>query len=267
MSNLKDFEKFTDVEKKRQLNQLYHNDNKSWEQIATDMGTYPNKIRRLATKLGIKSKTQSEAQVASLATGRREHPTAGKQRTEETKIKISESQAKIWENLTKQERQTRSDTTRKQYNAMTPQQRKNFLNKAAEGLKLASKEGSKLEKYLYAELKSLGWNVQMHREQQFVNEKLHIDLFVPSLNISIEIDGPAHFEAIWGTKTLRQKQNSDRQKNGLILGAGGCLVRVKYSKETSDKRKRDILAAIVDILTSIKDKYPSKNSRYFEIGE
>lgn len=267
MNSLKTFEKLPDDKKVEVLTDLYSVKNMSWEQIATEMGTYANKIRRLATKLGVKSKTQSEAQVNSLKTGRREHPTAGKERTEATKLKISNSQAKVWDDLSPVDRQKRAETTRQQYLAMTPNQKQNFLKKAAEGLRKASKEGSKLEKYLFEELKALGWNVQMHREQSFVNERLHIDLFLPALNLSIEVDGPAHFDPIWGQKTLMQKQKSDTQKNGLILGAGGCLIRIKHSKEASDKKKRDIVEALKNILDSVKAKYPSKNNRYFEIEE
>ena len=267
MKDLKTFEALPEAKQIATLKDLYCVKNMSWEQIATDMGTYANKVRRLATKLGIKSKTQSEAQVNSLKTGRREHPTAGKERSDATKIKISNSQAKVWDELSQTERDKRSETTRQQYLGMTPNQKQNFLRKAAEGLRRASKEGSKLEKHLFEELKALGWHVQMHREQSFVNERLHIDLFVPALNLSIEVDGPAHFDPIWGQKTLMQKQKSDTQKNGLILGAGGCLIRIKHSKEASDKKKRDIVEAVQNILESVKTKYPSKNNRYFEIEE
>ncbi len=264
MTNLKQFERLDDAGKKAALEKLYNAQNKSWEQIAADMGTYANKIRRLAVKLGIKSKTQSEAQSNSLKTGRRIHPTAGKERSEDTKLKISESQAKAWENLTPQEREERAELTRQQYNGMTPKQKINFLNKATEGRILASKEGSKLEKYLFKMLKTK-YPVQMHKEQHFVNERLHIDLYISKLNISIEVDGPSHFAPIWGEENLKKKKKSDREKNGLILGAGGCLIRIKHDKEVSEKRKRDIYENLLDVITRIEKKYPDKNNRFFEI--
>ena len=80
---------FTDLETVRlaYYEKHYYEDKKSWKEIAELLGTYPNRVRRDATKLGIESRTKSDAQKIALSEGKAEHPTAGKKQSEETKMK------------------------------------------------------------------------------------------------------------------------------------------------------------------------------------
>ena len=68
---------------------LYNEDNHSTYEIAKRMKTYPNKIRRTLIKHGYELKNKSEAQKVALEKGRSSHPTMGKTRSREEKIKIS----------------------------------------------------------------------------------------------------------------------------------------------------------------------------------
>ena len=94
---------FTDFDAVRlaYYNKHYHEDNKSWKEIADMLGTYPNRVRRDAKKLGVVSRNKSDAQKVALSEGKVCHPTAGKKQSEETKLKISESQGKIWDEMFK----------------------------------------------------------------------------------------------------------------------------------------------------------------------
>ena len=83
---------------------MYENKNKSTYEIAKEFDTYPNKIRRILIKNGCEMKDKSAAQKNALKQGVASHPTKGKKRSEKTKLKISESQAKVWENLSEEER-------------------------------------------------------------------------------------------------------------------------------------------------------------------
>ena len=100
-----------------------------------------------------------------------------------------------------------------------------------------------------------------------LNERLHIDLFLPDMATAIEVDGPSHFEPVWGEEALLRTQKADQQKTGLLLSNGFVLIRVKQQKGLSEKYKREILSSLTKTLDGIKKKYPSRENRYIEIGD
>ena len=81
---------------------------RSFADIAKQLGTYPNKIRRQAIKMGIVPRDKKTAQTEALKTGRHKHPTLGTKRNSKIKEKISESMGKVWENMDQKERSYRS---------------------------------------------------------------------------------------------------------------------------------------------------------------
>ena len=88
---------------------------RSFADIAQELGSYPNAVRRRAIKLGIKPKDKSEAQAQALTSGRHGHPTKGKHRTDKEKIAISEGVAKAWKNLTDDEYNERVEQGKQQW--------------------------------------------------------------------------------------------------------------------------------------------------------
>ena len=75
----------------------YVSENKSTYQIAEELRTYPNKVRRALKFLGVNLKSKGEAQSVALKQGRHKHPTKGKQRTNADKIIL----AKVCPNIGK----------------------------------------------------------------------------------------------------------------------------------------------------------------------
>jgi very-short-patch-repair endonuclease len=217
-------------------NKQYHEKKKSWKEIADMLNTYPNRVRRDAKKLGVVSRSKSDAQKTALSEGRREHPTKGKKLSDETKLKISESQGKVWDSLTD-----------------------------AAGVQEAARSGSKVEKYLSDFLIEKGYRVDRHKEHFLKNEKFHIDLYVRDCITAIEIDGPSHFEPVFGEDRLQRRQAADSQKNGLVLSSGMALIRVKLLKRDSQRQFRKVAISVLEVLESIKNKFPAENERYFEI--
>jgi len=86
---------------------LYNEDNKSTYEIAKQLDTYPNKIRRTLIKHGYELKDKSAAQKAALESGRSSHPTAGKKRTTEQKIAISKGLVNYWDEMSDKEKARR----------------------------------------------------------------------------------------------------------------------------------------------------------------
>tara|TARA_R110002020_G_scaffold46539_7_gene132346 strand:- start:961 stop:1752 length:792 start_codon:yes stop_codon:yes gene_type:complete len=261
----KNFFSSKDSVRKSYYQKEYVNNNKSWAEIAKELKTYSNKVRRDATKLGVSSRDKSAAQKIAISSGRTKHPTEGKVRDDATKQRISESQGRVWDNLTDEERLYRSEIGKDSWDKKTEEEKKEFFQKSAQAIQKASKEGSITEIFLFKYLTEQGLKVYKHKEQILQNEKFHIDLYIPSHRTAIEIDGPVHFEPIFGQEKLMNRQAADLSKNGLILSEGLVLIRVKLNKRMSQRYLRIIQKDIMDVLDSVKENFPKENERYFEL--
>ena len=110
--------KFADVHRDF-LIKSYVEDNRSTYEIAEELETYPNKIRRALKHLGIGLRDKSKAQSAALASGRHKHPTKGTNRPESVKIQISEQMFNYWDTMDDKERDRRSNLSKQQWEAMS----------------------------------------------------------------------------------------------------------------------------------------------------
>jgi len=250
---------------KEYLELEYIQNGRSIPEIASAHNTYANAVLRKMKKFGIERRDRSASQKNALDKGRIEHPTLGKEMSEESKIKISEGIAKVWDELTPEERQRRSEMGKEHWEKKTYQERKEFNRKGTTACRTAAKKGTKLELYLQEKLIKDGFPVQLHKEQFLLNGRLQIDLFIPTLKVAIEIDGPSHREAIWGQKSLNRNIKADREKSGLILNSGLVMLRVRAKPRVSDKYCRDLYTLIKEKLDQIKTKYPEREDRLIEI--
>jgi very-short-patch-repair endonuclease len=256
-------------EKKREetIRNLYQKQNMSFAEIANELKTYANKIRRDAIKFKIPIRDKSEAQKLVLKTGKTKHPTKGKKRTEQTKEKIGNSVMNSWSNLSEKDKKKRKEGAKKQWEAMIQEQKENMLKLANQAVREASKTGSKLEKFIFNGLIKNGYKTDFHKEQNLLNTKLQIDIFLPELNTAIEVDGPSHFLPVWGENTLARNIKYDNKKTGLLLGKGCVIIRVKQTHDFSVSRAKQILSKIIGYLENIKKKYPEPDKRTIEIGD
>ena len=234
--------------------------------IAKELDTYPNKVRRALKSHGIKLRDKGSAQAVALKKGRSSHPTKDKGHSEEAKLKISESVAQNWENLSDEELESRRETARKQWANMSEEERIKIREAAVPGIKRASKEGSKLEKYIRNQLTESGYVIEYHKKGIIPNANLEVDIYLPEISTAIEIDGPSHFLPIWGEEALRKTVKSDNEKNGLLRYHGIVVLRVAQKRKTlSQKSMRDTWKAIEKELVSISKKIPVKSKRFKEI--
>jgi very-short-patch-repair endonuclease len=261
------YNKLSDQQKKDLLVKEYEKNQKSFQDIATQHDTYANKIRRDAIKYKIKIRDKSEAQKNALKTGKASHPTEGKQRSESVKNKIGLSVMNAWDNLDAQTLQQRKEKARQNWENLSDDTKEDILREANAAVRQASKDGSKLEKYLFNELLKDGYRVDFHKEQSLVNTKLQIDLFLPTLNIAIEVDGPSHFKPVWGQDNLKRNKGYDNKKTGLILGKGLVLIRIKQTKDFSKARANQIYILLKKHIQDISKKFPDQNNRNLTIGD
>lgn len=250
---MKTYKLLSDQEKQTLIHNLYVNENKSFAEIASILDTYPNKIRRDAVKFDIKPRNKAEAQKLALSLGKTSHPTQGKQRTLEEKAKIGEGVYKSWSDMPEQVKEQRKKNCLKQWNSLDDNHKKNMIQKANSAVREASKKGSKLERFFLQKLLADNYKVDFHKEQTLVNTKLQIDLFLPTMNIAIEIDGPSHFDPIWGQDALSKNKKYDSKKTGLILGKGWSLIRVKQTKDFSPTYAQKLYEKTLDCLKNGKN--------------
>jgi very-short-patch-repair endonuclease/DNA-binding CsgD family transcriptional regulator len=228
----------------------YLENNKSPYEIAAELGTYANKIKRDLLKLKIKLRDKSAAQSAALKTGRKKHPTEGIPRATSTKLKISKGVAESWESLSDEELKQRSDEARKRWEAIPAAERENMQRLAVAGLRVAAEQGSKIEHELWAGLIEAGFEIEHHKTDLLPDEKLHIDLYIPSLCTAIEIDGPTHFLPIWGDERLKKTMLSDAKKTGILVSKGINIIRVKLlSKTVSQNKTEELKKELIRLLS------------------
>lgn len=264
---MKKYNEYNDTQKKDIIKKLYETENKSFQDIAILLSTYANKIRRDAIKYNIKIRDKSEAQKNALHTGKHTHPTKGKIRPDNIKEKIGISVMRSWEDLSETELTKRKNKAKKNWNKLSDDEKANMLNKANKAVREASKQGSKLEKFLVHKLISDGYKIQFHQEQSLVNTKLQIDILIPSINVAIEVDGPSHFKAVWGDDALKKNIKYDQKKTGLILGKGLVLIRIKQNRDFSKSRANLIYIELCKVLNNVKDKFPSDDNRVIKISD
>ncbi len=261
------YDKLSDNDKKQYLIEQYQNLGKSFGDIAKDIGTYANKIRRDAIKYNIEIRDKSQAQKNALNTGKTKHPTKGKQRSEDVKNKIGKGVMVSWENLTEDELNRRKQIAKENWENLSDDTKADILSSANIAVREASKTGSKLEKYILNRLLKDKYKVDFHKEHFLSNTKLQIDLFLPALNVAIEVDGPSHFEPVWGNDSLSRNQKYDNKKTGLILGKGWVLIRVMQLKDFSKAKADQLYTILLEHIIRIANKFPEKDNRIIIIGE
>lgn len=244
--------------------ELYNDFNKSTYEIAKELDTYPNKIRRTLKKHGYSLKSKSEAQKNALSSGRCKHPTAGKKRTLNEKIKISESMETHWNEMTEEERVARAVKAKENWKNMSSEQKEKMRSKGIEAIRVAAREGSKMEKFIAGRVRDAGFTVKMH-EIIIPAENLEIDLYIPKIKTIIEVDGPSHFLPIWGEEKLQKQVNADLRKSGSLLSRGYVIIRIKSLGQESLSKREQIIDIVINHLNSINNEFPPKSKRFIEV--
>jgi very-short-patch-repair endonuclease len=243
-----------------------YDDNHSIRDIAEIFGTYPNKIARILKKTGKELRSKEEAAKIAVESGKIKPPMLGKKRTQAEKDNISAKRAKKWQEMSKDDLETFKQNAKDRWESQTPEEKSYKQKKAGEALRRASIEGSKAEKSLYGTLTKLGYDVIIHKTGLIPGEKYEIDLYLPSLLVAIEIDGPQHFLPVYGEENLSRNIKYDAIKNGALLSRGICVIRVKYLlKHNSQRTNKQLADAVVNELKKIEQKFPNPEDRLIEL--
>lgn len=245
---------------------LYVRQGLSSYEVAEKLNTYSTRILRALDFLGIQKRGYSEAQSGALKRGRTEHPTKGKNLTEETKARIGRSRTKIWRNMSQAEYEQVKQMNKAKWDAMSEAEKAELRRKALEQCRIASRLGSKTERHLTNKLSEAGYAVEVQKTNLVTGSTLKVDLFLPEIKVAIEVDGPTHFLPIWGNDKLQKQQSADIIKQGLLINAGYALIRVRQiDKNISLTKMDDVFNAVLSILKEVENKFPEKSKRLIEI--
>jgi very-short-patch-repair endonuclease len=239
---------------------------KSIREIAEENNTYPNKIARNLKKSGVELRSKEEAAKIAVNRGKIKPPMLGKKRSEEEKKNISSKRAKKWKDMSDIDRDAFKDAARERWDCQSHEQKLDRQKRAGEALRRASTEGSKAEKFLYERLTRDGYDVIIHKVGLVAGEKFEVDLYLPKLNVAIEIDGPQHFLPVYGQDNLSRTIKYDSVKNGALLSRGMCVLRVKYLvKHNSASINNKMFQLIKSELIKIEQKFPLEGYRLIEL--
>jgi len=255
MKNLKIvYDQLSQKQKHELLLDLYIGQKQSFSDIAKIYSTYSNKIRRDAISFNINIRTKSEAQKNALSTGKHKHPTKGKERSQDIKNKIGHGVMNSWDSLSEADMEDRKKKSKDNWDKLSIDDKQNMQKAASNAVRVSSKIGSKLEQYIFQRLIQDNIHAEFHKEQTLLNTKLQIDIFLPKISVAIEIDGPSHFLPVWGEDSLKKNISYDQKKEGLIIGKGWHLIRVKQLKDFSNARSDDLYNKVKDCIIILSNK-------------
>lgn len=233
--------------------------------IAKVYNTYPNKVRRLMIKHGEDMRSRSDTQKLLLQSGKVPHPTEGKKRSKETKEKISETNSKRWANLSEEEYEKIKQDSKDRWDKRDKKDIEDMRDKAYKAMNETGRKGSKIEIYILEVLLKAGYDVEFHKKHWLLNEKMEVDMMVKSLNTAIEVDGPIHYMDVFGPDRLEAQQKADKEKDGMLLGKGMFVIRIKVPKNTSQKFERDIKEELLSTLDKIKNNEFKDTERFIRL--
>ena len=232
---------------------LYTEDKKSIREIAEMFNTYPLRINRILKKSGVHLRDRSESGKLAIQNGRLNPPMLGKKRTSEEIANISKKVSEAWRRRDKEDRERAKDEARERWNAIPEETRKEYQTMAAKALRRAADEGSKMEKYIYEALTKAGVNVIMHMKGVVPGHDYEVDLFIPGVNLAVEIDGLQHISPIYGNRDLTKTQQFDQVKNGALIAKGIRVLRIKnYVNHNSMAVNNKVVNEILKVVKNIE---------------
>lgn len=110
---------------------------------------------------------------------------------------------------------------------------------------------SKLERFLEERVKTLFPNTEIIFNDRKVLSGLELDIYLPHLQLAFELNGPWHYQPIFGPETLARAKISDANKmiKCSELAIDLCIIDVSKMSNFTVKRGSKILQIITDIIT------------------
>jgi very-short-patch-repair endonuclease len=238
----------------------YLNHHMSAGKIAEKYKTYPNKILRTLRKAGINVKDRAEVQKEALETGQRAHPMKGKKHKKESKKKIGQKVMETYDGFSDDKKKEIEEIHRIRWNERTAESIIDMRTKGTQAIRKSSVEGSKLEKYLFENLQGRGFAVYMHQNIT-ENQKLEVDLIINK--VAVEVQGPSHYDPIYGQDKLMKNKQADLEKLNLLLQYGYSVIYIRNTcKRKSEVYYSGILKMLLETYEEVKGMNTHKEIQY-----
>lgn len=108
---------------------------------------------------------------------------------------------------------------------------------------------SKLEKWIESKLKILYPSLVVHyNKNDTINAEL--DIYIPSLKLAFELNGPFHYEPIFGEEKLKSTQTNDKRKFQACLEhkIELCIIDTSKQRYFKEKTSNEYLCIITNII-------------------
>lgn len=233
-----------------QLRHMYVNEMLSTYQIAEKLRSTPYQVRKALLHAGVELRSRGEATKVALDSGRMKHPTRGRKRTSREKDVISIEVQKSWSKKPADKRESHAKLARERYAGLGEGGQQRLQKMAGDGIREAARKGSRLERAVLEHLRRSGHDVAWQAELTAGGSPLKVDVLVRDARCAVEVDGPSHHEPVWGEEQLSKARAADNKKNGLLVGAGWRVIRLRQRRKYLSRAAtlaalRDVTAALV----------------------
>lgn len=246
------YKSLSDEDKKELLLHYNHDEKISLGKIAKMAGTYTQFMIREFNRLKLTCLTKSEIMKTNFERGGF-HPTKGRERTDAEKKSIGQSISRVreehpekWDNM--------NAAVAEYWAGKTQEERSAIGSHAANHVRDAAVNGSRLEHFLREKLYEAGYVSVQHKTGVLIREGLEFDLYIPELSLVIEVDGPTHFKPIFGDKELSNAARRDLAKTALAIDSGFKMLRVKQKKNYSLTYFNHLAKMTIELVDRIKNK-------------
>ena len=217
-------------EQKQDICRRYQEGESTYE-IGQTFNLFSTQIVRILKKNNVPLRDNKESNLKKFERGRIA-TWEGKNLPEEMRLNISKGQIEYWDKASDEDLEKASQRGKEIWEKRTPAEREAVVEAAKAGLEKAKREGSRIEKVVRLQLISLGVKYERHKKSLIPNQNLEIDIYLPEHRAVIEVDGPTHFLPIFGQARLENQIKRDMKKNGLLMGYGYVILRIKMLSGT-----------------------------------
>jgi hypothetical protein len=247
------------------LEQHYVEERKGITTIAREIGCFPEQVRRALRKFGIPMRSKSQSLKHYYENGG-EPALKGQTLPQEYKDSISKSMHSYWQSLPDNERERRINEFVKQSQKAwenTPQdEREMHLYVMNRARMETSRHGSRIQNDV-RDLMSNDYRVMTEVGNLRGGLKLRIDIFLPKYGIAIEIDGPSHYEPLFGEDALKKSKLRDKRKNDILTNSDIKVIRVRLPHKTY--RRFLALEIYNELKKLIKNRKKLKDITYLKV--
>ena len=96
--------------------------------------------------------------------------------------------------------------------------------------------------------------VVLYNVKDALGDSGETDIWVPSLKLAFEVQGPSHYEPIYGMDRLLNEQKNDEEKRQTAKQMGIELIEIDARNFKTFKKNYELVSIVEKVLNTIKDR-------------